>query len=224
MTHADHIKTISIIGGTGALGSGLAKRWARAGYRIVIGSRQAERAVAAADELRAELPEAAVEGHDNRAAAAAGDVVVLTVPFAHQAPTLEDIRGELGGKILVDTTVPLVPPKVARVQLPAAGAAAMIAQEIVGEEVTVISAFQNVAADLLDSDRDLDCDVLVTGDKAAARDVVISLAARAGLRAWHAGPLANAAAAEALTSVLIFINRRNPEGHAGIRITGIDDH
>jgi len=215
------IKTISIIGGTGALGTGLAKRWARAGYRIVIGSRKAEKALDSAAVLIEALPDAAIEGLQNRAAAAAGDIVVLTVPFAHQRPTLEDIRSELAGKILVDTTVPLVPPKVARVQMPAEGCAALIAQEIVGADVTVVAAFQNVAADLMASDAEMACDVLVAGDKLAAREVVIQLAEQAKFNAWHAGSLANSAAMEALTSVLIFINKRYPGSHAGIRMTGI---
>ena len=215
------IKTISLIGGTGALGTGLARRWAKAGYQVIIGSRKAEKAVDAATTLNNELPEAAIEGLQNRAAAAAGDIVVLTVPFAHQRPTLEDIRGELAGKILVDTTVPLVPPKVARVQMPAEGCAAIIAQQIVGEDVMVVSAFQNVAADLMASDAEMACDVLVAGDKLAAREIVIQLAGQAKFNAWHAGPLANSAAMEALTSVLIFINKRYPGSHAGVRMTGI---
>ncbi len=216
------IQTISVIGGTGALGGGLARRWARAGYRVVIGSRKAEKAIEAAATLRSELENVTVDGLDNAAAAAAGDIVVLTVPFAHQRPTLEAIRSSLPGKILIDTTVPLVPPKVARVQLPAEGCAALIAQQIVGENVTVVSAFQNVAADVMATDQELDCDVLVCGDKVAARETVIGLAGKAGMKAWHAGPLANSAASEALTSVLIFINRRHPDRHAGIRITGLD--
>ena len=224
MTEAADIQSISVIGGTGALGSGLAKRWARAGYRVIIGSRSADKAQEAAAAARESIGDGEIIGMDNSSAAAAGDVVVLTVPFAHQKPTLEEIRAALAGKILVDATVPLVPPKVARVQLPAAGAAALLAQQICGDEVQVVSAFQNVAADLVATDAKLDCDVLVSGDKQAAREVVVKLAERAGMRAWHAGPLANAAAAEALTSVLIFINRRNPDSHAGIRISGIGEH
>ncbi len=221
MEQTTGIKTISIIGGTGALGSGLASRWARAGYRIVIGSRQAEKAAAAAATLCRALPAATIEGLQNRDAAEAGDVAVLTVPFAHQRPTLEDIRNELSGKILIDTTVPLVPPKVARVQMPAEGCAALITQQIVGEQVTVVSAFQNVAADLMASAAEMACDVLVAGDKLAAREIVIELAEQAKFNAWHAGPLANSAAMEAMTSVLIFMNRRYPGSHAGIRMTGV---
>jgi NADPH-dependent F420 reductase len=221
MEESAQIKTISIIGGTGALGGGLARRWVRAGYRVVIGSRKTEKAVEAATALNQALPDASIAGLQNRAAAEAGDIVVLTVPFAHQRPTLEDIRDELSGKILIDTTVPLVPPKVARVQMPAEGCAALITQQIVGENVTVVSAFQNVAAELMASDAEMACDVLVTGDKLAAREIVIRLAEQAKFNAWHAGPLANSAATEALTSVLIFMNRRYPDSHAGVRMTGI---
>jgi len=225
MSETNHIQSIAVIGGTGALGSGLARRWARAGYRVIIGSRSDDKALEAATEENAALGgDAVIEGMANDQAAAAADIAVLTVPFAHQQTTLEGIREPLAGKILVDTTVPLVPPKVARVQLPEAGAAALLAQQAVGDQVQVVSAFQNVAADLVATDAQLDCDVLVTGDKPDARQTVVELAERAGMRAWHAGPLVNAAAAEALTSILIFINRRNPGRHAGIAVTGIDDH
>lgn len=215
------IRIISVIGGTGALGSGLARRWARAGYQVVIGSRSAGKAAQAATDLAGALQVDTISGVANLEAAAAGDIVVLTVPFEHQAPTLEGIRPALQGKILVDATVPLVPPKVARVQLPEPGCAALRAQRILGPEATVVSAFQNVAADLVATDDQLDCDVLVSGDEPEAREIVVRLAEQAGMRAWHAGPLANSAAAEALTSVLIFINRKHPNQHAGLRITGI---
>ncbi|MBT8441430.1 MAG: NADPH-dependent F420 reductase [Gammaproteobacteria bacterium] len=217
------IETIAIIGGTGSLGTGLARRWARAGYKIVIGSRTAPKAETAASDLLEIAPDADVSGRSNLDAAQAADIVVLTVPFAHQQPTLEDIGPGLTGKILVDTTVPLVPPKVARVQLPAEDSAAVRAQALVGQQVLVVSAFHNVAADLMDSDEVMECDVLVAGDKLAAREIVIGLAEQAGFKAWHAGPLANSAAMEALTSVLIFMNKRYPDSHAGIRITGILD-
>jgi len=222
MENAHDIKAISIIGGTGALGTGLARRWARAGYRIIIGSRNEARARDAATALTAELPNASISGADNLTAAQAGDLVVLTVPFAHQAPTLKAICSGLTGKILVDTTVPLMPPKVGRVQLPPEGSAAVRAQQILGDDVDVVSAFQNVAADLMATDEDLDCDVLVTGDKRANRETVIVLAKQAKFRALHAGPLANSAAIEALTSVLIFMNKRHDGSHTGIRITGLD--
>ncbi|MCK6370676.1 MAG: NADPH-dependent F420 reductase [Gammaproteobacteria bacterium] len=221
--HPD-ISSIAVIGGTGALGTGLAWRWARAGYRILIGSRDAGKAVTAAAAVASRLPPGRdISGHTNAAAAAAADLVVLTVPFAHQRPILEDIRTGLAGKILVDTTVPLVPPKVMRVQLPKEGSAAVIAQSIAGPGTAVVSAFQNVAADLLASDLAPECDVLVAGDQAEARETVVQLARHAGFRAWHAGPLANSAAMEALTSILIFINRHYRAEHAGIRLTGLGD-
>ncbi|MFQ5634700.1 MAG: NADPH-dependent F420 reductase [Gammaproteobacteria bacterium] len=215
------IETIAVIGGTGALGTGLARRWARAGYDIVIGSRTEAKAAAAVADLKATMPDANVSGQLNLTAARAGDVVVLTVPFAHQQPTLEDIGDGLNDKILIDTTVPLVPPKVARVQLPEEGCAAVRAQRIVGTGVRVVSAFHNVAADLMASDADMACDVLVAGDERAAREVVVELARQAGFEAWHAGPLVNSAAMEAMTSVLIFMNRRYPGSHAGVRMTGV---
>jgi NADPH-dependent F420 reductase len=214
-------KTIAVIGGTGSLGGGLARRWARAGHALRIGSRDGGKAAAAAAELAAALPVSRITGHANLEAAAGAELVVLAVPFAHQRPILEEIRGVLGGKILVDATVPLMPPKVMRVQLPKEGCAALITQGIVGPETTVVSAFQNVAADLLASDVDADCDVFVAGDKPEARETVVQLAREAGFRAWHAGPLANAAAMEALTSVLIFMNRHYKAEHAGIRLTGV---
>ena len=221
MTRDSRFGTISIIGGTGALGGGLARRWVKAGLPVVIGSRTANKAAAAAAALRASFPGASVRGLGNLEAARAGTVVVLTVPFAHQRLTLEEIRPALSGKILVDTTVPLVPPKVARVQLPPEGSAALIAQQLAGDSVSVVAAFHNVSADSMNTDEDLDCDVLVMGNKSESRDVVVSLARAAGLRAWHAGALENAAAAEALTSVLIFMNKRYGGVHTGLRITGI---
>jgi hypothetical protein len=222
MGNNQEIDKISIIGGTGALGSGLAKRWALAGYQIIIGSRNDAKADQAAAALRKTLPSASIAGMENLAAARAADIAVLTVPFAHQKPTLERIQPGLAGKILVDTTVPLVPPKVARVSLPEEGSAAVRAQQILGPTVEVVSAFQNVAADLMATDQELACDVLVAGDNPDSRQLVIDLAGKANFQAWHAGALANSAAMEALTSVLIFMNKRYSCDHAGIRITGID--
>ena len=204
---------IAILGGTGDLGGGLAVRWARAGYKIIIGSRTLEKAVDAAKPRGA-------AGMDNVSAAQACDIAVLTVPFANQKSTLESVRAELAGKILIDVTVPLVPPRVARVQMPPEGCAALAAQAVLGDGVTVVSAFQNVGASHLRDDHPVDCDVLVCGDKLAAREQVITLVEAAGMRGWHAGPLANSVAAEALTSVLIGINKRYQIEGAGLRITG----
>jgi NADPH-dependent F420 reductase len=223
----DNLPVLAIVGGTGDLGTGLALRWAEAGYRVIIGSRTADKAAQAVAELHRVLAARGIgatriTAMENRAAATAADIAVLTVPFEHQAATLEAIREALKGKILVDVTVPLVPPRVARVQLPPAGSAGQGAQALLGADVRVVSAFQNVAAHHLQSGHALDCDVLVCGDNKEAREAVIELAGAAGMHAFHAGSIANAAAAEALTSVLIFINKQYG-CHAGIRLTGIGD-
>jgi hypothetical protein len=156
-------------------------------------------------------------------ATSAADVVALTVPFASQADILGAVKAQLSGKVLIDCTVPLRPPRVGRVQLPPEGSAAQLAQALVGPEVKVVSAFQNIGAAHLQSDAShIDCDVLVCSDDDEARALGVTLAEAAGLTAYQAGPLANAAAAEALTSILIQINRRYKADHAGIRITGLD--
>jgi hypothetical protein len=212
---------LAILGGTGALGTGLGRRWANAGLDVIIGSRAREKAAAAVQSLKGRVPEGRLRAMENADAARAADVAVLTVPFAHHDSTLAGLADALQGKILVDATVPLVPPKVSRVQLPPEGSAAKAAQALLGDGVTVVSAFQNVAADkLAKEDGPLDCDVLVSGDKREARETVIGLAAAAGLKGWHAGPLDNSVAAEALTSVLIFMNRHYRLDGAGLRITG----
>ncbi len=217
----DDKKTIAILGGTGALGAGLAMRWARAGHAIVIGSRRLEGAEQAAADFNAKAGLSTIRGLENPAAAAAAEIVVLTVPYAHHAGMLEAVRAEVQGKIFVDVTVPLVPPKVRTVQLPPEGSAAKAAQDYLGDEVRVVSAFQNVAADhLSDLDHAIDCDVLVCGNDKAARQVVVDLCGPLGLKGWHAGRIDNSAAAEALTSILIFLNGTYKIDGAGIRITG----
>jgi 8-hydroxy-5-deazaflavin:NADPH oxidoreductase len=211
--------TVAVIGGTGDLGGALARRWVRGGRKVIIGSRDAARAATAAAQLSAEFGRT-IPGMSNRDAAQAADIVVVTVPFAVQRDILSDIRAAVQGKLVVDATVPLMPPKVMRVQLPAEGCAALIAQQILGEAVQVTSAFHNVSAHRLATEASIECDILVFGDKKDARAQVIELAAAAGLRGLHAGALANSAAAEALTSVLIFINKTYANEGAGIRITG----
>lgn len=217
-------RTIAILGGTGAEGSGLALRWASAGHRVILGSRNPEKAAKVCAELNALAGSESLSFRDNRAAAAAAEIVVLTVPYAAQRATVEEARESLSGKILVDATVPLVPPKVSRVQLPAGGSAVAAIQHLLGEAVRVVSAFQNVSAHFLrDLAHDVDCDVLVCGDDPAARETVIELAQDIGLRAYHAGPICNSAAAEALTSILISINIRYKVPGAGIRVTGVSE-
>lgn len=213
------LPAVAVVGGTGHLGAAIARRLALAGYPIIVGSRDPERAREAAAKLSANLP-AAIRGASNQQAARGGSIVIVAVPFTFQAQILADIRSSVGGKIIVDTTVPLVPPKVMRVQLPPEGSAAQIAQKILGDEVKVVSAFHNVPAHKLATDQEVDCDVLVFGDDKAARARVIDLVRACKLRGLHGGSLANSAAAEALTSILIFINKQYSVDGAGIRITG----
>jgi NADPH-dependent F420 reductase len=212
---------VAIIGGTGTLGSGLTKRLSAAGYPIIIGSRTAAKAEDAARTLAAGAGGPAPRGASNAEAAKAGDVVILTVPWASHAQILDEVAPHVAGKLVVDTTVPLVPPKVARVQLPVETSAALAAQKRLGGTVRVVAAFHNVAAHKLQADAEIDCDILVFGDDPKDRELVLGLARATGLRGIHAGPLANAVAAEALTSVLIGINRNYKVDGAGIRITGI---
>ena len=218
--------SIGIVGGTGDLGRGLALRLAKAGHPLIIGSRNAEQAVASAQAVAAVLADRGIthptiSGADNVATAQQGDIVFVTVPFGAHQPTLDSIRDDVQGKVVVDVTVPLVPPKVARVQLPAEGSAWQIAQALLGEGVHVVSAFQNVAAAHLQADMEIPCDVLVTGNDKPARQTVIDLIESMGMRGFHAGLINNAAAAEALTSILININKQY-KTHAGLRLTGID--
>lgn len=225
-------KTIAILGGTGHEGSGLGLRWARAGHAVLIGSRTPEKAVAAAAELNSKTgfqprPEGAsppVRGLENAAAAREAEIVVLTVPYAAHRATLESVRDAVQGKVLVDVTVPLVPPKVSRVQLPAGGSASLEAQALLGPDVRVVTAFQNISAEhLKDPVQAIDCDVLVCGDDKDAKALVIQLAADAGMQAWDAGPLANSVVPEGLTSVLIGLNIRHKAKAMGIKITGLEE-
>jgi 8-hydroxy-5-deazaflavin:NADPH oxidoreductase len=214
--------SIAVLGGTGKEGKGLAFRWARAGYHVFIGSRDAEKAVAAANEVREMLGDGvSVNGLGNLEAAKEANIVVLTVPYSAHRSTLEAVKDQLQGKILVDVTVPLVPPKVATVQMPAAGSAAQEAKEIVGEGVEVCAAFQNISHEHLLDHSDVECDVLVTGTSKAAREEVIKLVEAAGLNGWDAGPIQNSVVVEGLTSVLIGINKKYGSTHAGIKITGV---
>ncbi|RPH75794.1 NADPH-dependent F420 reductase [bacterium] len=216
------IHTIAIVGGTGKEGKGLAYRWARAGYHLIIGSRQLEKAQAAAIQISDLLGgQGEVEGMENPQAARAGDLVVITVPFSAHQPTLEGLVDELHGKLVIDVTVPLVPPRVSRVQMPPAGSAAQEAQQILGPETRVIAAFQNISYEHLLHDEPVECDVLVCGGDKAARGLVVNLIRDMGLVAFDAGPIENAVVVEGLTSVLIGINKQYGIQSAGIRITGI---
>ncbi|CAN5239102.1 NADPH-dependent F420 reductase [soil metagenome] len=222
MSEAGTLKSIALLGGAGKEGGGLALRWAHAGHKVIIGSRDAARAQAAADEINAKIGSANASGAANWDAAAQADIVVLAVPFSAQRATVESVAEVLQGKILIDVTVPLVPPKVSRVQLPDNGSAVEAMQTMLGEGVKVVSAFQNISAHhLTHLDETIDCDVLVCADDPAAADEVVALAKEIGLGAWNAGVLANSVVSEALTSVLIALNRRYKVPDSGIRITGI---
>jgi len=215
------ILTIAVLGGTGKEGKGLAYRWAKAGYQVLIGSRSPEKAVTAASGI-IELLEGSgsVVGMSNQEAARIANIVVLTVPYSAHRDTLDGVKDSLKGKLLIDVTVPLVPPKISRVQMPAAGSAAQEAKEIVGEGVEVVSAFQNISHEHLLQDGDVECDVLVTGTSREARAEALKLVEAAGLTGWDAGPLENSVVLEGLTSVLIHINKQYGSTHAGIKITG----
>ncbi len=222
MTKETLLLTIAVLGGTGREGKGLAYRWAKAGYRILIGSRSSEKAVKVASEIM-ELLEgsSSVVGATNLEAAEQADIVVLTVPYAAHRETLESVKDALKGKILVDVTAPLVPPKVRKVQMPPAGSAAQEAKEIVGKEVEVVAAFQSVPHEHLLGEQAVECDVLVTGSSQKARDEVLRLVEATGLTGWDAGPIENSVVVEGLASVLININKRYGSKHSGIKITGV---
>ena len=214
--------TIAVLGGTGKEGKGLAYRWAKAGYRVLIGSRSSERAVKTASEIM-ELLEgsSSLVGMINLEAAEQADIAVLTVPYSAHGDTLENVKSALKGKILVDVTAPLVPPKVSKVQMPPAGSAAQEARQIVGDDVEVVAAFQSVSHEHLLGEEEVECDVLVTGTSKKARDEVLTLVEAAGLTGWDAGPIENSVVVEGLTSVLININKQYGSKHSGIKITGV---
>ena len=221
MTHP----TLAVIGGTGEEGSGLALRWAAAGYPVLIGSRSRERAVAAATELNSLLPStqtAEIGGDTNAGAALAADVIVLSVPYESQAGILEQIQAGCQGKTVVSVVVPLKPPRVSRVWRPPGGSAAEEAQALLGDGASVVAAFQNISAThLKELDHAVDCDILVTGDDKEAKQTAMDLAQAAGMRGIDAGPLVNSSVSEGLTALLIGINIRNKVKGSGIRITGV---
>lgn len=214
--------TVAVLGGTGKEGSGLAMRWALHGYRVIIGSRDAERARTRAAEMNQQIGGDYLTGMGNAEAAREADLVVLSVPYSAHRDTLLGVKDELAGKILVDVTVPLQPPKVRTVHVPEGKAAALETAVLLGEGVRIVSAFQNVSAEKMqDPETPVDCDVLITGDDAAAKQEVIKLVEASGMRGIDAGPLANAVAAESLTPVLLYINKQYGVKGSGIRITGI---
>ena len=223
MSDASLLKKIAVIGGTGKEGKGLAFRWARAGYPVIIGSRTSQKAIQTASEIVSMLDGAAsVVGAPNVEATSQADIVVLTVPYSAHAETLWAIRNVLSGKLLIDVTVPLMPPKRSKVQMPPAGSAAQEAKAILGESAEVAAAFHTIPHEALLRDEPVDCEVLVTGTGKETRAEALKLVAAAGLAGWDAGPIENSVVAEGLASVLIHINKLYGSTHAGIRITGVD--
>lgn len=213
---------IAILGGTGEQGPGLALRWAKAGEEVIIGSRQKQKGERVAAELNRVLGKDLLRGTDNVSAAAEAEVVVLTVPYSAHVSTLETVKGQLKGKIFVDVSVPLDPDNPRQVIMPLAGSAAEEAQQVLGPEVKVVGALQNVSAHLLrDPNAVVDCDALVCGSNKEARAIVMQLVERLGIHALDAGPLEAARLIEPITALLIRLNIRYKGQSAGIRITGL---
>ncbi len=213
---------LAVIGGTGKEGRGLVYRWAKAGHTVLIGSRTPAKAERMAEAIRTRLgdPQAPVFGMGNVEAAQRAEMVVVAVPYSAHRATLEAVRAAVQGKVVIDVAVPLKPPKVTKVWLPPAGSAALEAQEILGPDVAVVDAFQNIAHAVLWEDAPIEAEVLVAGKGKANRQRVMALVEDAGLRAWDAGPIENTPVVEGLTSVLIYMNKTLGVQHTGIRIVG----
>lgn len=213
---------IALIGGTGKEGRGLAVRWAAAGHQVVLGSRDAERARAGAEEL-SQLAGAKLEGADNASAVAGAEISLLSVPYSGHADTLRSLKKELAGHILIDITVPLQPPAVSQVHLPQGQSAALEAQALLGPETKVVAALHHVSStQLIDPKKNIDCDVLVCADDADAKAKVLQLVGDLGLRGLDAGPLRNSIALESLTPILLSLNKKYKSVGAGIRFTNIN--
>jgi NADPH-dependent F420 reductase len=221
-------RPIAIIGGTGAAGAGLARRWALAGETVIIGSRDATRATQIAETIRTRAGASAhVSGMENSAACAASDLLVLTVPFENQAALLKQLKAAIRpGSLLIDATVPLaasIGGRASRTLGVWQGSAAQQTAELVPKGVSVVAAFQNASADVLNTDQDVDCDVMVCSDDPEATRIAMALATKiAGVRAIDGGRLENARIVEQITALLVGLNIRH-KGHSGIRITGLPD-
>jgi hypothetical protein len=213
---------IAIIGGTGKEGKGLGYRWAKFGHTVIIGSRIKEKAEMAAQDVEKLLnSNGKVLGMDNLSAAKEAEIIVLTIPYSAHQDTCKYIKDVVVGKLVIDVTVPLIPPKVTKVQMPEAGSATMEAKLVFGEDIHLAAAFQNISYEHLLQDEEINCDVLVTGDSKDTRERTIQLVKEAGLVGWDAGPIENSVVLEGLTSILIGLNKKHGINNAGIRITGI---
>ncbi len=212
---------IGIVGGTGREGRGIAIRWAAAGHAVTIGSRDAAKGREKAAELSA-AHGVTLAGSDNAGACRDAEVVLLSIPFGGHADTVKELAPVLAGKVVIDLTVPLKPPAVRTVNLPESKAACLATQEILGASAKVVGALHHISSEhLAEKDHHIDCDVLVCGDDAEARALVVKLVSDLGLRGIEAGALANAIALESMTPVLLFINKKYGAQGAGIRITGL---
>jgi len=212
---------IGIVGGTGKEGRAMGLRWCKAGHEVYIGSRDAQRAVDAAAEL-SEAGHGKLEGGDNAWAVEQAEVVLLSVPYGAHRSTLEALKPALAGRIMLDITVPLQPPKVRQVHLPEGSAAALEAQAILGPDTRVVATLHHVSSvHLADPEHAIQCDVLTCSDDEEALQLAMGLVGDLGLRAFHAGSLANAVALESLTPVLLHLNRKYKGAGAGITLTGV---
>src|SRR3989304_7585058 len=215
--------SIGIIGGTGKEGFGLATRWVKSGFSVIIGSRSFEKAIQAAEKVRGVYPGAKVNGNTNEQTAELSDIIVLTIPYTSHTEILNKLKPYIKEKLVIDVTVPLVPPRVSVVQMPPDGSAAQEALQILGPTANLAAAFHNISSLNLTSDSNsADCDVLVTGTSSDARSQTLTLVKDAGFIGWDAGPIENSVVLEGLTSVLIWINKKYGSNHAGIRITGVN--
>jgi len=218
-------RRIAVLGGTGPEGFGLALRWAQAGETVIIGSRDATRAQDAANKIKQRAPGTNISGSENIAACAAADLLVLTIPFEGHAALLKQLKPAIRpGSIVIDTTVPLaasVGGRASRTLGVWQGSAAQETAELVPKGISVVAAFHNAGAELLNADGPVDCDVIVCGDDSGAVQIVRNLAAKiSGVRAIDGGKLENARIVEQITALLIGLNIRH-KGHSGIRITGL---
>jgi 8-hydroxy-5-deazaflavin:NADPH oxidoreductase len=219
-------RSIAVLGGTGPEGFGLALRWAQAGETVIIGSRDAKRAQDAAEKIQQKVgANAKISGSENVAACAAADLVVLTIPFEGHAALLKQLKPAIRpGSIVIDATVPLaasVGGRASRTLGVWQGSAAQQTAELVPKGISVVAAFQNLGAELLNADGPVDCDVIVCSDDPAALQVARSLATKIpGVRGLDGGKLENARILEQITALLIGLNIRH-KGHSGIRITGL---
>ena len=221
MTPENRRPTIAVVGGTGKEGKGLAYRWSKAGYAVIIGSRSIEKAQEAVRELTNAMGRPVeLTAANNLDAASRASIVMLTVPYGAHGDILASIKPAVQGKLLIDATVPLRAGKVTSVQRVASGSAAEEARNVLGEGVAVAAAFHTISHEHLLSDEPVECDVLVTGTSPEARAETLALVEALGLRGWDAGPLENSSVSEGLTSLLIHINKQYGSRHAGIRITG----